>query len=312
MSCLRIQSKTITAPSAALSLAAVAAAAVRGGNRKNHQIFAGLQLAAVCAMAIALATPPMAHAQSACDPPPTGTMVAWYPFDELAGPTSANLATQNTGVWTSVPWPTPVPGEVAGGLKFNGSNYIDTPDSIVTNFGPAGAATCGGGDYSTCQGDFSVDVWVNIPVLPNGNPEVIVDKRDATPIGYSFYLYGNTFYSPYAWLGLQMGDSTGFANYGSPFLAGLKKGTWHLVAVTVKRTGKITWYLDGAAKGTSVPTQMGSLVNKVPLRIGANSPAWGGAYFNGSMDELEMFNRVLTAAEIKAIYAAGLNGKCKP
>src|SRR5450755_4095942 len=112
-----------------------------------RKIFAGLQLAGVGAMAMALAIPTIAHAQ-ACDRPPTGTMVAWYPFDEAVGNTSANLATGNTGVWSPTP-PTPVNGVVAGALNFNGiNNYVDMPDSIVTNFGPAGGATCGG-SYST-------------------------------------------------------------------------------------------------------------------------------------------------------------------
>ena len=69
-----------------------------------------LPLAVLCAISIALATAPAARAQ--CDLPPTGTMVAWYPFDETAGGLSANLATQNTGVWSSPP---PVPGAGKGG-----------------------------------------------------------------------------------------------------------------------------------------------------------------------------------------------------
>jgi hypothetical protein len=45
----------------------------------------------------------------------------------------------------------------------------------------------------------------------------------------------------------------------------------------------------------------------------ANGPANGGtSFFNGLLDELEIFNRVLTAAEVKAIFAAGSAGKCKP
>jgi hypothetical protein len=279
-------------------------------DKGSKNIFAGLQLAAVFAMAIALATAPLAHAQ--CDPPPNGTMVAWYPFDELAGPTSANLATQNTGVWSLTPPPIPGVGEVAGALNFGGNSYVDTPDSIVTNFGPAGPCGVGGGDYSTCQGNFSMDTWLNITVLPN-IVETIVDKRDATPIGYTFYLYRNTGFSPNVYLGVQLGDSTGFTSYSFSLPILNKPGIWHHVAVTVNRLGKITYYLDGAPKGTLVPTQILSLENKVPLRIGANGPANGGtSFFNGLLDELEIYNRVLTAAEVKAIFAAGPAGKCKP
>ncbi|MFZ0687092.1 MAG: LamG domain-containing protein [Terriglobales bacterium] len=278
-----------------------------------RKMFAGMQLASICAVAFALTTASIAHAQ--CDPPPTGTMVAWYPFDEtgtgFSGP-SGNLATQNAAVWDSATLPTPVPGEVAGGLAFNGNSYIDAPDSIVTNFGPAGGATCGGGDFSTCQGDFSMDVWINIPAPING-VVTILDKRDGNPIGYEFYLYRNTTYSNNTYIGVQLGDSTGYTNYESK-PQNITPNVWHLLAITVDRLGKIDWYLDGAAVGTPVhPTQVLSLLNNVPLRIGATGTANGpSSYFTGSMDELELFNRVLTAKEVALLYKYGPYGKCKP
>ena len=303
--------------------------------KRFRQIFAGLQLAAFSAMAAAMATAPIARAGT-CDPAPTGTMVAWYPFDQT-GPlnaagqfTSANLATQNSAAWTSPTLPVAVAGEVSGGLSFNGNSHIDAPDSIVTNFGPAGGATCAGGDYSTCQGNFSMDAWVNLTTVPLSGVNVIFDKRPSSEIGYSFYLYGQPGEDGgYPWMGLQLGDRAhGFTNYGSaPMgpgtgnpntgLVGLTANAWHHVAVTVPRRGTtgILWYLDGylVTSPTNIPTQTGTLVNNVPLRIGANGPAnGGGSYFNGSLDELQIFNRVLTATEVLDIYNALSSGQCKP
>lgn len=56
----------------------------------------------------------------------------------------------------------------------------------------------------------------------------------------------------------------------------------------------------------------GSLVNNSPLRIGTRTaaPPLTG-WFEGEIDELELFNRVLTPAEVKAIFSAGPFGKCK-
>jgi hypothetical protein len=45
------------------------------------------------------------------------------------------------------------------------------------------------------------------------------------------------------------------------------------------------------------------------LRIGADS--YLGAWFKGDIDELEIFNRELTPAEVQGIYNAGAAGKCK-
>ena len=288
-----------------------------------RKISAGLQLAAVCAMAIALTTAPIVRAQT-CPPlpagaiyPPSGTMVAWYPFDETASP-SIDLATGNTVVWNGV---APVTGEVKGALNF-GAGYIDTPDSIVTNFGPGGAATCpSGGDYSTCQGNFSIDVWVNLATVPLSGVNVIFDKRNTSEIGYSFYLYGQAgLDNGNPWMGLQLGDRAhGYTNYGSPALPTLTAGSWHHVAVTVQRRGAaaaILWYLDAVNQPNSpvaVPTQTGTLLNNVPLRIGANGPAnGGGSNFMGSLDELQIFNRVLTQLEVTNIHLAGAAGQCKP
>jgi hypothetical protein len=283
-----------------------------------RKILAGPQLAAAGVIAIALATASIAGAQT-CPPlpagavyPPTGTMVAWYPFDETASP-SVNLATGAKVTWGGTV--TPMTGEVKGALNF-ASGYIDTPSSIVTNFGPAGTSSCPNfGIDSTCEGNFSIDAWVNLAALPTGNVNVIVDKRSAADIGYEFFLYGDPpDEGGFAWMGLQLGDKThGYTNYGTVGLSTLTPNAWHHVAVTVAREGSITFYLDGLSVGTVVPAQTGTLVNTSPLRIGEQgAPNGGGSNFIGGLDELQIFNRVLTATEVSNIYTAGPAGQCKP
>jgi hypothetical protein len=252
-----------------------------------------------------------------CVNPPNTTMVAWYPFDEtnpIAG-MSANLATGNTGFWSPSP-PTPIAGKVAGALDFNGfSNYVDSPSTIATNFGPGvNSPLWCSGNYSTCQGDFSIDTWINIPSIPSG-VATIVDKRTGTPpniLGYSFYLYNNR-------LGLQLADglgSIGYSNYLSTPIPALASG-WNHVAVTVPRGlpsfSGIRFYFNGVLVPPVIPSDRpGSLVNNSPLRIGANIAASSFTnWFLGSLDELEIFNRVLSAPEVWSIYNAGQYGKCK-
>lgn len=258
---------------------------------------------------------------SACVPPPNTTMVGWYPFDELVGPTAANLTTGNTGMHIgglSGP-PTPIAaGRVAGALKFDGvDDYVESPSTIVTNFGPANSsAFCSSGSqggYSACMGNFSIDAWVRIPTTATTGVMVIVDKRSDSPIkGYSFFVLQGK-------LGLQLADGSGtqFSNFlSNPTVPNLYNGKWHHLAVTVDRllpTG-ILWYHNGAVIGPSGnPTgRQASLVNTSPLRIGtrtAASPLTG--WFAGDIDELEIFNRALTPAEVSSIYAAGSSGKCK-
>ena len=62
---------------------------------KNHSTTL-MKLFAICAMISTLTL--TASAGPTCDPAPTTTMVAWYPFDELCCG-AQNLATQNGGTW---------------------------------------------------------------------------------------------------------------------------------------------------------------------------------------------------------------------
>ena len=258
-----------------------------------------------------------APAQS-CVQPPNTTMVAWYPFDELAGSTSANLATGNTG--TQVNGPLGICGKVSGAASFNGTNqYVESPSTIATNFGPVITPTpCVGpsysdrGAYSACRANFSIDTWVLVNAF--SGVMTIVDKRDGNPPnihGYSFYLYNGA-------MGLQLADgagSQGYTNYPSPPLPGLTNGMWHHLAVSVKRTATngIAWYYDGFLMGNSNADRLASLVTSSPLRIGANTTAPPlSNWFRGNLDELEIYNRELTAAEVLAIYQADSAGKCKP
>lgn len=241
-----------------------------------------------------LSNTPMLSCVPCVKAPPN--MVAWYPFDEPPFTLSAaEFANWNNGA--SINAPTTIAGVVGNGLNFDGINdYVQSADQAWLNPG---------------TGDFSIDAWIR----PNAAAITIVDKRLGTvPTlrGYSFFVSGGR-------IGLQLADgltTPGFANYTSPILApAVTNGSWHHVAVTVRRTVTtgITWYYDGVAVGNSNPTaRTGSLNNTSPLRIGtrtAVTPLTG--WFRGGVDELEIFNRALSSAEVAGIFNAGANGKCK-
>src|SRR5437899_5165224 len=82
---------------------------------------------------------------------------------------------------------------------------------------------------------------------------------------------------------------------------------WYHVA-GVKTSGAISIYVNGTLEGT---VGVGPIhdTNSANLRIGSN--AIEGAYLNGLVDEVELFNRALSATEIQAISNAGSAGKCK-
>jgi hypothetical protein len=259
--------------------------------------------------------------QPVCVEPPNTTMIAWYPFDELSGMKAENLATGNTGTLGNSP--VHIPGKVAGALRFDGyDDYVESPSTIVTNIGPAGLpATCSG-SYSTCRGDFSIDTWIRMPSSSSNLIMIILEKEvssGSTLTGYSVWIFNG-----YLILVLADGGAgNGGSNYTSTQIpiATLYNNQWHHIAVTVSRRGNpagIKWYFNGVLISTNnptiAPTRYGSLANSAPLRIGSPPPPslLGWLWFKGDLDEVEIFNRELTQVEVKAIFAAGTAGKCKP
>lgn len=93
---------------------------------------------------------------------------------------------------------------------------------------------------------------------------------------------------------------------------------WYAVA-GVFNNGALDIYVNGVLdNGTLVGLNSGTVIN-----TNANNYVWIGAqvrfdqslanaHFDGLIDEVEIFNRSLTASEIQAIYNAGSAGKCKP
>lgn len=260
-------------------------------------------LAIVLAMGASVSNIDTADGQVCVTPPPG--MVAWWPLDELAGPTAAEIVNNNDGTYMGAP--APLAGEfVLNSLCFNGTtDYVEVPNAPELNFG---------------TGNLSVDAWVRTTTI--GGVKVIVEHRENAPngvIGYSMYLYqGN--------LSFQLADGNGAntcaclptracTNYGPGAVAFVADGQWHHVAVTVNRgsTTGGSFYVDGAFVASFNPTcQPGSITNNGVLRIGSLTLGAGGAsLFQGCIDEVELFDRELTPNEVASLFFAGPAGKCK-
>ena len=161
--------------------------------------------------------------------------------------------------------------------------------------------------------DFSIEAWIKPSAAP-GNFQglmTVISKRVApdtiTALGYELYLRDGA-------LGVQLADKLepfGWHNFES---AGpdLRDGRFHHVAVTVERLSPVggKLYVDGKVVLTFDPTTCpGDLSNAGPLRIG-NHPQDGlPAFFNGIIDEVSIYNRALSPAEMLAVASAGAGAK---
>jgi hypothetical protein len=185
-----------------------------------------------------------------------------------------------------------VAGKVNQAMSVNGTNGLSVPNSPSLNFG--------------ANIDFSIDAWIKTSETTR-NTLTIVDKRQITGAnvtGYVVYLFNGR-------LGLQLGVGGSGQDYIN-LSADLRNGQWHHIAITVDRDlasgGKA--YVDGGQTGTFNPTaRSGNLTNTQPFLIGKHETA-PVANFIGEIDEVELFNRAITGAEVASIYNAGSTGKC--
>ncbi|MCL5029514.1 MAG: T9SS type A sorting domain-containing protein, partial [Bacteroidetes bacterium] len=215
-------------------------------------------------------------------------MVAWWHLDYSARDGRQDIAGFNN-VGTMINGPLQVAGKVLGALQFDGvDDYVEVADHPELNFG---------------TGDFSFDAWIK--TSENIGVKQLVSKRSST--GYGVFLNSGN-------LSLTLSAPSIAAMSWSPSVF-VADGNWHHIAVTVSRTNKqgIVFYLDGVATPYGDPTPyQGSLTNSASLLIGAQQLPHPSFNFKGILDEIELFKRVLTPAEVLAIYNAGSAGKCKP
>ena len=220
----------------------------------------------------------------------------WLSFDEPGGSVASNRA----GVLGGVLYNGPArhsDGYGLGSLCFDGvDDYVQVTPYPAMQFG---------------TNDFSVATWIK-PANDDSTIRAIVDHREEKdgPVvrGYSLALWHTNR------LNLQLADGS-FSQYLSTF-AVPADGQWHHVAVTVKRRDPqgVRFYLDGVQEAHGLdPTDRPGSITAGPgysFRIGSRSSAVNNL-FQGCIDEVEVFSRALTPAEIIAIYEAGKR-KLKP
>ncbi|MCX6030337.1 MAG: SUMF1/EgtB/PvdO family nonheme iron enzyme [Chloroflexi bacterium] len=237
-----------------------------------------------------------------CMNPPPPDMDAWWTLDETSGATAYDIAGFPTN-GTHFNGPAPAPGMVAYGLSFDGTDdYVEVADDPSLNFGAGGDLT----------GTLTIDAWIKTADL--GDVTILVDKRSIVGAG-ALQLRGYALFLSKGWLGFQLADGTATDYVSTAFVA---DGHWHHVAVSVARNSQTggKFYLDGAPVsgpyGVFDPTLVpGSLTNPSPLRMGRSSLSFITGFYDGILDEVELFHRVLTPEEIGHIHGFGSGGKCK-
>ncbi len=226
----------------------------------------------------------------------------------------ANNGTLGNGSAESVPdW---------GGGKSGGAylfSYDNDGKKLNNTFINVPAPASGSLDFPTS--DFSVSVWVNPEDPPNYYPFAIVNKRNkgtengwgllmilknAQKLNYSFQL-GN---------GVEDNAPCTVLAYENA-TASVKFGAWQHLVATVKRTGNFIFYVNGQPKFTKDISSKSSCLagNSDNLTIGSpymkKDYGFSDTYsFPGAIDEVRIYNRVLSQDEITNIYNKRYQDKC--
>jgi hypothetical protein len=204
---------------------------------------------------------------------PTNGLVAYYPFNGTPNDGSGN--NRNGTISGGVALTTDRLGNPNQAYAFNGSNgYIN-----ISN-------------WSILSG--------------NASRTMMLWFRTSLPTNAQYFLsWGTWEISKYSAIGTYLGNTTrnlGFIGWGNELSVSEQfqyyDNQWHFIAATFDGS-TLSLFLDGVfiqSKTTTLNTTLSTW-----MRIGLN---YDRDYFNGSLDEVRIYNRALTTNEIKQTYIA--------
>ncbi|MFT3767574.1 MAG: DNRLRE domain-containing protein [Minicystis sp.] len=217
-----------------------------------------------------------------CDPNPFG-LVAWYRFDEGKGSVVKDSSVNKLDGSTDARW---VMGQNGTALSFNGNTMAAVTSSAALSYGAADA-------------DFTVEYWINIHNPPATGPLAILHHGDADTSRTSA-----AFLDPAT--GTLSSSITTTASADEHLSsAAIAQDQWVFVT-DVKRGHTHELYVDGALV-SSAPLKGASTGGPASLYMGKD-PWQNGLH--GALDEVRIYSRALSAAEIGADM--GCNGLCVP
>jgi hypothetical protein len=212
---------------------------------------------------------------------PTSGLVGYYPFSG-----NANDATSNSyhGTVNGASLATDRKGSSNSAYQFNGtSNYVLLGNSF---------------DYA----ERTVSAWFNAADISSSAIGVIYssDNKDLTNGMTAMYVK-------------KINNVNKIIINASDIIdtADITLEEWHNIIVTVT-AASATIYLDGVSIGTkSINTKYHSVDFSTKATIGTSRALTNG-FFNGKVDNIRIYNRVLNSTELTQLYTLGINQVIKP
>ena len=212
----------------------------------------------------------------------TSGLVGYWTFDEGSG-TTANDSSGNNNTGTLTNGPTWTTGKIGQALSFDGVNdYVDAGNSTTHEFG---------------TNSFSVSAWAYPDVIaPDFSVERFIVSRVTATEDNGW------------WLHAVAGGIRGVARQDANAAAVLfpaSAGQWyHAVLVVDRAVNQIYLYVDGILRGSASIAGFGDVdAEERNLLIGAERTDI--RFFDGSIDEVRVYNRALSPQEVTDLYNLG-------
>lgn len=196
----------------------------------------------------------------------------------------------------------------AADVSRNGKNGAILGGAAYTSSGKYGGAYTfdGSNDYINCSGratsvvnNWTISAWIKPALLPQSNVYIVYNGNNAA--GYGFGISNGAGGSGSILTGLY-GSAT-YINSGYTFASA---NIWYHVVMT-RRGGTVYFYVNGtqtASTSASVPNAPNDRLTIGNELDSSNNPY---RYFNGTIDEVRIYNRSLSADEIKQFYYSNFN-----
>jgi beta-lactam-binding protein with PASTA domain len=224
---------------------------------------------------------------SSGSPAPVGGLVLAFGFEEAAG--NSVLDSSAAPVNGTIAGATRVAaGKIGRALSFDGVNdWVTVNDTTASKIDLTSGMT--------------LEAWVRPTSALSGWESVVIKER--TTVGLSYALYANDgapdasgFAGPAGYIRPGPVASTTDQGVRQASHTSIALNTWTHLATTYDGANQ-RLYINGALVATK-PQTGSTAVSNQPLRIGGNG-VWG-EFFQGLIDEVRIYNRALSAAEITA------------
>ena len=208
---------------------------------------------------------------------PNSGLISHLKFDDGSGLTAID-SSGNSNSGSLVNNPSWTSGKFNGALSFNGNNYVSLP-----------------GIYSLSSG--TIGMWIYKIGAGSGNNVITgsygMQGNERAPT-FSFPGTGN------GKIGWEFGSLT---NKNTVAIIGA--GQWVHIAMTYDSNYNVKVYVNGTLDSSGTSVAPGAFFNQIHVGHYGN---YGSHYFQGIIDDVHIYNRALTASEVRELYQSSASG----